>query len=72
MTGFTDVQRAELEKAWDILTEHFNGVLLAVLAECGDAVEKEAVRVYFKGGRVQAIGLCEEAKDRLLTTEPTT
>lgn len=70
MTAFTPQQQSALESAYQILGEHFDGSLIVVLTECGDDKPQEAVRVYWHGGRLQALGMCEDAKDRILRKEP--
>jgi hypothetical protein len=60
---FSDQQQKALEKAYSDLGEKFEGVLIVVLAE----VEKgnssqEASKVYYYGGRMQALGLAMEAQ----------
>jgi hypothetical protein len=69
LNAFTPQQKAALEKAWDLLTEHFDGCALSVLAECGENQPQEAVRSYWHGGRMQALGMVEDFRHQLLTKE---
>lgn len=71
MSHFTPQQHDALEKAYATLSEQFEGVLIAVMASSHDGKESiEATRVYHYGGRVVALGLCEEAKNRLMNIPP--
>lgn len=69
MSGFTEQQHEALEKAWDILTEHFDGCVLGVLSECGDNEPQEATKGYWHGGRIMAIGLVEDLKHYMLKVQ---
>lgn len=66
MSGFSDTQQKVLERCYAELGEHFDGVMICVLTECGENQPQEAVRSYYKGGRIQAIGLLVEAQHRIL------
>jgi hypothetical protein len=63
-----DAQAQALEKAKDILTEHFDHVLVAVDWECvGDDGEiTHAQEGWWHGGSIPAVGLAEWAKARIL------
>ena len=65
--GFSDQQEDALKQAYRLLGEHFDGALISVVAEIGnfDGDAKEASRVLWSGGYLQARGLCAEADDRL-------
>lgn len=69
----TPAQRAAISKAWDLLGEHFDRVLLVVDWETNDGCD--AHEGYWHGGSLPAVGLAEFAKDRILrsrlkTNEP--
>lgn len=63
-------QREALQKAWDILTEHFDHVLVVANWECEDDEGKrsDAHEGWWHGGSIAAIGLAEFAKDRILNS----
>jgi len=63
----TEVQRAAIRKAWDILCEHFDRVLLVVDFE----IEHEGRLTdehlgYWHGGSMSAIGMAEFARKQVL------
>lgn len=64
----TDSQRQALQKAWDILTEHFDHVLVVADWESDDHKGNRcnAHEGWWHGGSIPAIGLAEFAKDRIL------
>lgn len=66
-------QRESLQKAWDILTEHFDHVLLVIDFECPDEEggTANAHEGYWHGGSMAAIGLAEFAKARLMRSGKT-
>lgn len=54
-----------------MLSEQFEGVLLAVLGSSHDGEENiEYTKVVHYGGHTLALGLAKVAEDRLLTTPP--
>ena len=59
----TPAQDEALKKAWDLLSEHFEHVLLVVDFE---VVSGDAHECWWHGGALTAIGMAEFAKDRLL------
>lgn len=61
MSAFNETQQMALEKAYSDLGEHFSGVLVAVMANVDDRND-EVTKVYYYGGRMQALGLAVEAK----------
>lgn len=64
-THFTEVQQAALERAYEILGEHFDGCLIGVIADVevpGSEEQQESVRVYYAGGRTLALGLACQAR----------
>ena len=67
--AFTPAQREAVEKAWDLLTEHFDRVLLIVDYETRDAHGNcDAHEGFWHGGSLAALGMCEYARDRILNT----
>lgn len=66
----TEAQRQAAQKAWDLLTEHFDYVLLVADWECHDPGEdgerENAHEGWWHGGALPALGLAEFAKDRIL------
>jgi hypothetical protein len=64
----TAPQRQALQKAWDILTEHFDHVLVVADWESDDEHGERcnAHEGWWYGGSIPAIGLAEFAKDRIL------
>lgn len=63
----TPAQRQAIAKAWELLTEHFDSVLLAVDFETTANGELQNAHAgYWHGGSMSAIGLAEFAKDRIL------
>lgn len=61
-------QREAMQKAWDLLTEHFERVLLVIDFECEgeNGKRQDAHQGFWHGGALSAIGMCEYAKDRVL------
>ncbi len=70
MNGFTPAQEEAIEKVYDILREHFEGSVFAVVANSEDSDSEEISTVYFHGGRMQAIGLVTMAQVKILNKEP--
>lgn len=65
--GFTDQQVQALEKAFESLGEHFEGVLVAVSTEVPvDDFTAEPARVYWTGGYFKALGMAEYATHKML------
>jgi hypothetical protein len=58
----TQAQEDAVKLAYSTLYEHFDGAILAVVAEVDDGTDtpKEAVRIYWLGGRMIAMGLAHE------------
>jgi hypothetical protein len=63
MSGFTQPQLDALERANEIIREHFEASLVAVVTSVEGDDGKEVSVVRWHGGRIQALGLCSEAKD---------
>lgn len=71
MKSLTKQQNEALDRAYAMLSEQFEGVLLAVLSEGHDGEEEvEMTKVLHYGGVTMALGLTEVAKNRLLTIPP--
>lgn len=71
MSAFSQQQIETLERAYAMLGEHFDGVLLAVMTEVEGADQAvEASKIYHYGGRLLALGLCKEAEYQLLRIQP--
>lgn len=71
MSAFTQQQHEALEKAYSLLTEQFESVLIAVLANAHDGEqETEVTKIYHYGGRVAALGLCRYTENQLLNIPP--
>lgn len=67
----TKPQRDALKRAWDILTEHFDRVLLVVDADLDseDGPLRDYHQCFWHGGSMSAIGLSEFAKLGILATK---
>jgi len=72
-------QRQAIQKAWDLLTEHFDGVLLVadweLIEKDEDGKNQDAREGYWHGGSMRAIGLARFAERRIMdsgrkTSEP--
>lgn len=61
----TPAQEEALKKAWDILGEHFDRVLLVVDTETPQG-QQDAHAVFWQGGALPAIGMASYAHQRLL------
>lgn len=65
-------QRQAAQKAWDILTEHFDRVLLVVDWEIEEqspeGKAQDAHEGFWAGGSLSAVGMAEYAKDRILNS----
>jgi hypothetical protein len=66
MEGFTEAQVGALDRANEILREHFEASLVAVVTTLEGDEGKEISNVRWAGGRIQALGLCAEANDWIL------
>lgn len=64
----TPAQREAVCKAYSLLGEHFRSSVLMVDFDVDDNDGGDAHAVYWAGGSVAALGLCEFAKDRILHT----
>lgn len=64
----TPAQRVAIQKAWDILTEHFERVLVVADWDCegDDGEQANAHEGWWHGGALAGVGLAEFAKDRML------
>lgn len=61
---FTEQQREALNRAYDILGEHFDHTLIAVASETEhDGQPAETARCFWTGGYMAARGLADEAID---------
>lgn len=63
-------QRQAVQKAWDILGEHFDRVLLVIDTEVeGEGGRRDdAHEGFWHGGSMAAIGMAEFAKDRVMAS----
>lgn len=60
-------QRQAVEKAWDLLTEHFDRVCLVVDYDVDTGkIREQAQAGFWHGGSLAAIGMAEYMKDRIL------
>ena len=62
-------QTEKLEQAWDILTEHFDRVLLVVDHETPDRTDTS--KVYWHGGYMSAIGMARYCEAMIITRKDT-
>lgn len=65
--SMTPAQKESLQKAWDLLTEHFDRVLLVADWEVEGDLRQSAHVGYWHGGALAAVGMAEFAKDRVLS-----
>lgn len=65
-TDLTDSQWNALNKAWEMLKEHFDHVIIAYDTEAREGTDR-ITEVNYHGGTTSAIGLAEKAKYKLLT-----
>lgn len=64
---FTDAQKQALSRAWPILTEHFDNVLLVVSTEVEHGAMRYDDSAYFYRGSVhQAIGMAVTAQHEII------
>ena len=66
----TKAQRDAVCKAWDLLTEHFDGVLVVADWELDekdeDGKNQDAREGFWHGGSMRAIGLARFAESRIM------
>lgn len=75
MSLYTDAQKEALEKAYDLLGEHFDASLIVVSAEVQDPADEKSsdcIRVYWSGGFPNAIGLASIAAAKIMENDPMT
>lgn len=62
-------QREAMQKAWDLLTEHFERVLLVIdfEVEGEDGKRQDAHQGFWHGGALASVGMAEYAKDRIMS-----
>lgn len=65
MSAFTQAQNDVLKRAYDMLGEQFERVLIVVDTEAADGATN-ASTMYFHGGELCAVGLAEYARYTLL------
>lgn len=67
---FTKPQREAIEKAWDILCEHFERVLVVVDTDVEerDGKPEDAHEGYWHGGSMAAIGMADFAREIILSS----
>jgi hypothetical protein len=61
----TKAQEEALCKAWDLLKEHFDAVLLTYDTEVPEGTDR-AFACYYAGGISTCVGMAERAKFRML------
>jgi hypothetical protein len=64
-------QNDAIEKAYQLLGEHFDSIVIAVNFDyeakgVGSEISQEARAVYWKGGAMTALGLCQFTTHRIL------
>lgn len=64
--SITPAQQEVLEKAYNILGEQFDYVLIAVGWETDHDESTEATRYFYKGGRMACLGLATASQNALL------
>ena len=62
--GLTQAQDDAIKKAWDLLTEHFDRVLVVVDTETPE--REDGHEVWWHGGYLAGLGAAEWAKVRML------
>ncbi len=65
MNEFTKAQIEALDKCYDILKEHFDASVFAVVADMETNDTQEVNTTYWHGGRVRALGLAHIAVHKL-------
>lgn len=69
MSEWADCQREAIQRAYSLLGEHFEKVVIIVSAPPSDSPEddgEEMTETWYKGGFTTAIGLLDYSKHRLL------
>lgn len=67
MADLTDAQEAALDKAWDLIKEHFDNAVLIIETEVEQSNTPDNFFVTsYHGGVSLCIGLMERAKHRLI------
>jgi hypothetical protein len=63
MPSLTQAQEDALARIYKEMHEHFDGAVIGVMCNVEDGTDtaKEAVRFYWTGGRMLALGLATEA-----------
>jgi hypothetical protein len=64
----TRAQRDAIERAYELLGEHFESVLLVVNYELDGEAAEEAHEGYWSGGSMTALGLAEFARNKILNS----
>lgn len=67
--ALTEAQREALRKAWDLLCEHFEGVVVAYSTTCQDDGNESVFDCNYHGGFTTAIGIVERAKHMWLRAD---
>jgi hypothetical protein len=62
MNELTEQQEQALKRAWDILSEHFDGFVLGVRFSCNND-QSEGHDFFYYGGRASALGTATLLKD---------
>lgn len=70
MSALSDAQHDALKQAYDLLGEHFEHSLIAIATTVGKDEKEEATQVFWRGGRVAAIGLAYESQRRIGMVTP--
>lgn len=65
MGEITEAQADALEKAWDLLREHFDCVVVTFDTEATSGTDR-LFHGYFHGGITNALGLCKRMENRLI------
>ena len=63
----TQAQQQARDKAFEILTEHFEACLLVVAAEIPSQDNSRELHVSYDGGQCQALGMSKYAEHRILS-----
>lgn len=62
---FTPAQEQAMEKVYDILREHFDASVFAVVTDIEATDGQEVNTIYWHGGRIRALGLAHLATHKL-------
>lgn len=65
MNDLTQAQIEARDRAWEMLREHFDCVILAYDTEVAEGADR-CFEANYHGGITAAIGLCERAKLRMM------